>query len=395
MDTTPRLVLDLDVVGGTYREFAHAFRSAAVHYAMKCNDHPGILRKIHSMGGRFEIASYNELRKLVQIGVAPSEVLFSNPVKSVQDISQAARKGVKHFAFDSETELTKLAGYASGRSVYARLATSAAGGAVGSEGKFGVDPDHVVWLMRRAYEVGLRPDGVAFHVGSQMTDPNAWRAPIREVGDIARRLLPYGIRLHMLDVGGGFPAQYEGPPIPSVQAFSDVIMDEVRALPYSMHVALEPGRAMVAKAGKLYASVIGIAERHGVMWAHLDVGAFNGMMESLESGTQLAFPIRDSRMGDNTPLRRYNVTGPTCDSQDTIRFGVPLSRDLQTGDIVAIDCAGAYTISYAAEFNGFVIPVVECIERSRFGVNGYKPLDQADLLMGELGIRLRTAAPPH
>jgi ornithine decarboxylase len=87
---------------------------------------------------------------------------------------------------------------------------------------------------------------------------------------------------------------------------------------------------------------------------HLDVGAFNGMMEALEAQNTLRFPMNDSL--DAPEKQHYHITGPSCDSQDSILFDVPLSRGLKVGDTVYIHTAGAYTTCYASTFNGFSIP---------------------------------------
>jgi ornithine decarboxylase len=77
-------------------------------------------------------------------------------------------------------------------------------------------------------------------------------------------------------------------------------------------------------------------------------------MEALESGNRLRFPVTDSR--PDGPRARYHLTGPTCDSQDTILYDVELSADLAAGDIVHLHVAGAYTCAYASSFNGFPVP---------------------------------------
>jgi len=104
--------------------------------------------------------------------------------------------------------------------------------------------------------------------------------------------------------------------------------------------------------------VLGRARRRGRDWVHVDVGAFNGVMEALETGNRLAYPLSDSRRGIRT---RCHVTGPSCDSQDTILFDTALSGDLTCGDRVYIGSAGAYTTAYASRFNGFDVPRVRCV----------------------------------
>jgi ornithine decarboxylase len=355
---TPELVIDLDAVAEAYRSITSGLPGIAVHYATKCNPHPDVVRRLHGLGSRFEIASAAELELLESLGVAPAEVLYSNPVKPTAHIARAFRAGVWRFAFDSSDEIAKLAEVAPGAAVVVRLSSPRTRSDVPSEGKFGVDPEAAVALMRAARDRGLRPYGVAFHVGSQMLAPDAWSRPLRAVGWVMERLAEHDVRLSMVDLGGGFPARYAASPLPLAE-YATVIRAGLAALPYRVEAVIEPGRAVVAEAGTLVASVIGTALRGGARWAHLDVGAFNGLMESLETGNRLRFPVWDSR--DSAHRDRFHLTGPTCDSQDTILFDVELSADLSVGDHVYLGSTGAYTTVYASTFNGFEVPSVRCV----------------------------------
>lgn len=352
---TPHLQMDLDVVRDRYNDFRHAFSGTQIHYAMKCNPDERVLRTLHAQGSGFEVASAAELDMLIAIGVDPAEVLFSNPVKRSSEIARAHDAGVWRFAADSPLEIEKLARNAPGCAVFLRLATTpSAHNEVASEGKFGISEDHVCDLARLARVLGLKPYGIAFHVGSQMLDPFAWEPAIAAAGRVMRELQHDGIAFVGLDVGGGFPIPYEDELVPAVQEYADVIRKSMDVhLPYDVQCFIEPGRALVAEAGTMVASVVGIAHRNGKRWVHLDVGAFNGMMEALETGNKLRFPLSDSLNGDTSPC---HVTGPSCDSQDTILFDAELSTGLSESDIVNIHCAGAYTTSYASTFNGFEIP---------------------------------------
>jgi ornithine decarboxylase len=350
---TPFLVLDLDRVAAAYLDFTAALPGVKVHYAMKCNPDVRVLERLRGLGGGFEIASAAELRSLVEIGVDPAEVLYSNPVKPAAHVAEAWAAGVWRFAVDGADELAKVAAVAPGAAVYARMRTTVGDSTVPSEGKFGVTPAAAAALLRQARTLGLRPYGLAFHVGSQMLDPAPWAAAVAQAGGVLRELAADGIRLEMLDLGGGFPARYDVQP-PPLTAFGAVVRDALAALPYVPPVlAVEPGRGLVAEAGVMVSTVIGLAERAGRRWVHLDVGAFNGFMEALETGNRLRFPVSDSRGG---PLAVAHLTGPTCDSQDTIMFDVPLAAGLAVDDRVFLHTAGAYTTSYASDFNGFPVP---------------------------------------
>jgi ornithine decarboxylase len=189
-----------------------------------------------------------------------------------------------------------------------------------------------------------------------MLSPGAWDAALRHVGAVPRELAADGIRLDLLDLGGGFPARYADVEPPPLAAFAAAIRAGIVAhLPYRPATpAVEPGRALVAEAGVMVATVIELAERAGRRWVHLDAGAFNGFMEALETGNRLRFPVTDSR---GSALRRpVQLTGPTCDSQETVMVDVPVSADLAVDDRIFVGTAGAYTTSYAIGFNGFAVP---------------------------------------
>jgi ornithine decarboxylase len=350
--------MDLNGVADAYLAMATALPGVAVHYAMKCNGSTPILTRLKSLGCGFEIASATELDDLLAVGVDPAEVLYSNPVKPTRHIVRAYRAGVRQFAFDSEDELDKLVEAAPGAAVNVRLAAHDMDSDVPSEGKFGVDAEAAVALLLGARERGLVPYGIAFHVGSQMMRPRAWDTPLKAVGEIMGKLAADNVFLELVNVGGGFPAHYDVAP-PPLAEYGAVIAAGLAALPYPVRAAAEPGRALVAEAGTLTATVIGTALRSGRRWVHLDVGAFNGLMESLETGNRLRFPVWDSRA---SPAReRCHLTGPTCDSQDTIMFDVEMSAGLRAGDLVYLGSAGAYTTVYASTFNGFGIPTVRCL----------------------------------
>lgn len=347
---TPYLMLDLDRVERAYLGLLDRLDVDAIHYAVKCNPDPRVLATLDRLGCRFQVTSQAELLGLVALGVAPAEVLCSNPVKPVDHIRWAYRAGCWRFAADSVTEVDKLALHAPGSAVYVRLRAAGAG-------RLGVDPATGVDLLCTAARRGLRPYGVTFHVGSQATDPGVWGTAIAGAGAVMTELERAGIRLRMLDVGGGFPARYEGVD-PDLGGHGAAIAAAVARLPYRPRLVAEPGRALVAEAGVLVGTVVGTAVRDGRTWVHLDVGAFNGVMEALATGAARAFPVSDSRRG--RPLSCH-LAGPTCDSRDTLRLDVPLSAGLTVGDRVYLGTAGAYTTAQVSGFNGVDLPHTWCV----------------------------------
>ena len=362
---TPFLAGDLRMVADRFQRFARALPRVRAHYAVKCNSAPEILRTAAQQGAGFEVASIGELRMLQAIGVDPADVLYSNTVKPASHIAQASEAGLWRFAADSEGELHKIARVAPGSAVYIRIRVDDSGSVFPLSRKFGAEAHHARALLQEAKRLGLQPYGLTFHVGSQCAATSAWRQAIASAGRIMRNLQQDGIRLEMLDLGGGFPARY-GDAVPSIEQIGEVIeaaLDEL--LPYEpLLIVAEPGRHMVAETAVMVASVLGREERAGEEWLYLDVGAYNGLMETQQTVGQWRFPLWTSR-ADHGAVEHvpYTVTGPSCDSSDTMFYGASLPVTMSEDDRVFIASAGAYTLSYASSFNGFPPPATHFIER--------------------------------
>jgi ornithine decarboxylase len=362
---TPFLAGDLCMVADRFQRFARAMPRVRAHYAVKCNSAPEILRTARAEGAGFEIASIGELRMLQAVGVDPADVLYSNTVKPASHIAEAAEAGLWRFAADSEGELHKIARVAPGSAVYIRVRVDDSGSIFPLSRKFGAEAHHARALLQEAKRIGLQPYGLTFHVGSQCAATSAWRQAIASAGRIMRNLQPDGIRLEMLDLGGGFPARY-GDAVPTIEQIGNVIetaLDEL--LPYEpLLIVAEPGRHMVAETAVMVASVLGREERAGEEWLYLDVGAYNGLMETQQTVGQWRFPLWSSR-ADHGAVEQvpYTITGPSCDSSDTMFYGASLPVTMSEGDRLYIASAGAYTLSYASSFNGFPPPTTYFLGR--------------------------------
>jgi hypothetical protein len=119
-----------------------------------------------------------EVQACLSAGAAPTDLLYSNPVKRTSDIAAARQEGVRRFVADSDGEIAKLAVAAPGAEVLIRIGTSGEGSDWPLSGKFGCAPKEAVALLRQAADLGLGAAGIAFHVGSQQRDPSRWQAPI-------------------------------------------------------------------------------------------------------------------------------------------------------------------------------------------------------------------------
>lgn len=222
--------------------------------------------------------------------------------------------------------------------------------------KFGCDTEMVAELLRAAVRLGLRAQGVSFHVGSQQTDPTQWDAPLDACAAIFTTLLRDGIALTSVNVGGGFPARYCRPVLPIVD-YAACIRNSLRrhfgeAVP---RLVIEPGRYLVAEAGVIQTEVLLVSQRSRRgehRWVYIDCGMFGGLAETM--GEAIRYRVcAPSRCGAMTPAV---LAGPTCDSADILYERTPVAppEDLTAGDRLQLLATGAYTFTYASVgFNGF------------------------------------------
>lgn len=354
--TTPCIVVDLDRVRAQYRKLAENFPFAEIFYAVKANPAPEILASLAGLAAAFDLASDGEIERCFSLGIPAARFSFGNTIKRQHDIERAYAGGVRLFAFDSEGELDKIARAAPGSAVFCRLAVPGRGAEWPLTRKFGCHPEMATALLLRAKERGVRPVGVSFHVGSQQTDPEAWRDAIGMAQTVFVACSRRGLTLDLLNLGGGLPAHYRTP-VPPLARYAEVIDTALQAnFGHSRpRTIIEPGRYMVGDAGVLRARVLLVAQksRHAKQrWVYLDAGRYNGLPETLDE--RIHYRLRTAR--DGAALGPVILAGPTCDSTDILyeRAGYELPLDLAIGDAIDFLSAGAYTASYASvEFNGF------------------------------------------
>ncbi|MDI6873059.1 type III PLP-dependent enzyme [Candidatus Solincola sp.] len=352
---TPFLVFDISRVMDNYLLFRRLLNGAEIFYPVKCNDHPLLLGLLRDWDSGFEAASWAEIRSLLAMGVEPDRIIFGAPIKAEEHIASAWRAGVKIYAFDSREEVEKLARSAPGARVYLRISVPDLGASVFPlSGKFGAplhDAHRLLWFARRK---GLRPVGLSFHVGSQCLDPSAWWLAVAAAARVWEGAAKQGMKLEFLNLGGGIPVSYRLP-VPDKEVFISHINLALRGhFQKPPRVLVEPGRAMVGDAAVMVATVIGKAHRQGMDWVYIDAGTYQGLVEAVQEKERFSYQVYAEGKG---PLRRYNVGGPTCDSEDVVAREVILP-ELRCGDRVYILNAGAYSNVCATEFNGFSPPEV-------------------------------------
>lgn len=356
---SPCLILDVDIVEQAFHGLSAALPDAHIYYAVKANPAPEVLARLQALGSNFDVASRREIEMCLAQGTSSNRISFGNTIKKESDIAFAHAVGVDLFAFDSEAELEKLARSAPGAKVYARILMECEGADWPLSRKFGCAPAMAADLLIRARDMGLVPWGVSFHVGSQQTNPAAFDYAVSVAAGVFARVHEAGIRLGLLNVGGGFPSRYQHD-VPTHTAYGDAIRNAVtrhiEARGFGRpDVIVEPGRGMVGDAGVIQAEVVLISRKDDTdprRWVYLDIGKFSGLAETMEEAIKYRFVTPH----DGGPTGPVVLAGPTCDSADILyeKADYCLPLDLAVGDKVFILTTGAYTTTYSSVcFNGF------------------------------------------
>ncbi len=354
---TPFLVIDLEKIKKNYEKLQKFFPYAKQYYAVKANPGNEVIELLRDLGSNFDVASIFELDKVLDLGVSPDRISYGNTIKKSEHVKYAYNKGIRIFATDSESDLRNIAVVAPKSKVFFRILTESSETADWPlSRKFGCHPDMIIDLVILASRLGLEPYGISFHVGSQQHDIGAWDSAISKVKYIFNWLSEHeGIELKMINMGGGFPANYLSK-TNTIDVYAREITrylkeDFSEGLP---EIILEPGRSMVGDSGVLVSEVVLISRKARtalVRWVYTDVGKFSGLIETLDES--IKYPVYCEKKGETEEVI---IAGPTCDSQDIMyentSYQFPLN--LAIGDRLYWLTTGAYTSSYSAiEFNGF------------------------------------------
>lgn len=351
----PTLVIDTDAIVQRYDALARGLGRAHVHYAVKANPEPEIIAALVAQGAGFDAASRAEIELCLAQGARSENISFGNTIKRASDIAFAHASGITLFAADAEEELEKIADNAPGAEVYIRLLVEASSADWPLSRKFGCAPGKARSLMARARELGLRPVGLSFHVGSQTRQAAMWAPVLDQVAEVWHAVRGEGFDLQLLNIGGGFPAFYDDAveaPTPYAAQVMAMVKARFGEVPQIM---AEPGRGLVAEAGAIVAEVLLVSRKSDSdlhRWVYLDIGKFSGLAETMDEAIRYAF-VTDR---DHEPTGACILAGPSCDSADVLyeRQPVQLPLGLRAGDRIVIRSCGAYTSTYASVgFNGF------------------------------------------
>lgn len=355
---TPFYYYDLDILRCTLDLVKKESELAGykVHYAVKANANPRILKIISSYGFGADCVSWNEISCAISAGFKPSEIVFAGVGKTDKDISAALRDNIFCFNCESMPEIEVIDQLASRQNKTARIAlrinpyieahthkyiTTGI-----EESKFGINTWEIEEVVKRVSSFNnVKLIGMHFHIGSQITLMSVFKSLCARINELQEWFTSRSIQLEIINVGGGLGIDYENPEKgPRFQEYFSLLNEFIDVLPGQI-LHLEPGRSIIGQCGSLISRVLFIKNGSNTMFAIIDAGMTDLIRPALY---QAHHKIENLTSKGN--IYRYDVVGPVCESADT--FGKFLELpETHRGDIIAIRSAGAYGEAMASRYN--------------------------------------------
>lgn len=388
---TPCYVYSAEAILSRFRAYDAAFGETphTVCYAVKANGNLAILQLLAREGAGFDIVSGGELYRVLQAGGDPAKVVFSGVGKKREEIEYALENGIFSFNSESEPELTWISAAAVKLGKKARVALRVNPDVDAStheyistglkEHKFGIDIALAEGVYRRTSELpGLTLDNVSCHIGSQILNPSSLLEAMDRVLSLVERLRAQGIAITHVDLGGGLGVAYKpGDETPSIEEYVGHIVSKTKGR--GLHVAIEPGRSLVAEAGVLLSRVLLDKENGEKLFVIVDAAMNDLMRPSLYKAHHEIETVREQVPG--SPTRKADIVGPVCESGDFLAKDRELPL-LAPGDLIAIRNAGAYGFVMASNYNSRPRAAEVLIEGAAWRIARERE-SLADLVRGE------------
>lgn len=345
-----------------------------LHYAVKACNTLAVLRLLRGQGLGMDVVSGGELERARLAGCPMAHVSFAGVGKTREEIDRALALGVAQFNVESGDELERLLHAAQAMNTTARYclrinpnvdARTHRYTTTGKhENKFGVDVETAVSLLARFTGArGLKFLGFHAHLGSPIYSADPYREGLAVLLALTARVESLGHRVRVLDIGGGFGADYTTgrSPLPDDYAAAIVpMLAPLAARPGGgVKIILEPGRSIAADAGLLLTRLQYLKHGRTKTFAIADAGMQTLIRPALYEAFHFVWPARvppaliPPRLAETLDLpglRRYDVVGPVCESGDFLALGRDLPP-LAQGDLLAVFTAGAYGMTMSSTYN--------------------------------------------
>lgn len=358
---TPFYFYDLRLLERTVKEIRRTARDPRfkVHYAIKANANPGILRTIQAAGFGVDCVSGWEIEAALEAGFRGDRIVFAGVGKSDAEIRTALEADIECFNIESEPELRVISEIATEMGKTARVAirvnpnidahTHAYITTGLAENKFGINLEQLESIIDLAGSLpAIELRGLHFHIGSQITETEPFVMLCETINRLQDEYEQKGVKFSLINVGGGLGIDYAHPerhPIPDFEAYFTTFHNHLRLRP-EQELHFELGRSIVAQCGSLITRVLYVKQGTSKRFAIVDAG----MSDLIRPALYSAHHKIENISNPNGELHHYDVVGPICESSD--RFGESETLpEVRRGDMLALRSAGAYGEIMASRYN--------------------------------------------
>ncbi|NXY26425.1 AZIN2 inhibitor, partial [Atrichornis clamosus] len=359
-------VADLGDIVKKHLCFLKALPRVKPYFPVKCNGSEGVIRLLAELGAGFACANKAEITRVQGIGVPGDKIFYSSPCKQVAHIRYAANHGVRLMAFDNEVELSKVArSHPRARMLLGITAESIP--SAHPSMTFGTTLKSCRHLLETAKEQAVEVVGISFHLGSRGLEPPAFAqavAAAQLVFDMGSEL---GYRMHLLDIGGGFPGTED-----TRASFAEMAAGINSALDLyfpegcGVDIVARPGRYYVTSAFTLAVSITASEEvpteqpgSDGRWDSRMDPPVCPSPPEPSPCSPAEEEPGSKKSLVPcpEDPWHSSSLRGPPGHAEDRIADGLELPQ-LHVGDWLVFGNMGAYTITSPSLLGGCPQPQV-------------------------------------
>ncbi len=327
-----------------------------VAYAVKANPNGAVLRTLAAEGLGADVVSGGEYRRARAAGIDPDKIVFSGVGKTEKEMRLALQDGLQQFNLESlpEADMLSEVALSMGRVApvafrvnpdidagsHAKISTGAA------HNKFGISIGEVPGACARVSALpGLRLNGLAVHIGSQLTRLAPLEAAFRKLGTMIAQLRAEGQEIRTADLGGGLGLHYDPSAAepPSIEDYGAMVAQVTKG--WDVRLIFEPGRLIVGEAGVLLTEVVRVKPGVNQPFVVLDAAMNDLLRPSLYDAWHGIDPVRPKA---NNMVA--DVVGPVCETGDTFAIARDMA-EVEAGDLMIIRTAGAYAATMASTYN--------------------------------------------
>lgn len=380
--STPFYLYSKTTIEEHYNKLSTAFAglNPLICFSVKNCSNLHILKVLKDLGAGMDVVSGGELFRATQIGTDPSKIVFAGVGKSEEEIRSAIETDIGWINIESEEELRVIHQVALDMNKSVNVAirinpnvydprTHQKTNTGIQDSKFGIDMLQAKRLYTEFKDSHfMKLTGVHIHIGSPIYSSEPYQKAIVKVLDFIEELKSEGVKIKMIDIGGGYLAHYNGEePVTDWKEYGNDIVPLLKEFADNGgQIILEPGRSITANSGILVAKVL--YRKQGVYkkFVIVNTGMSHLIRPAFYDAYHFIWPVKtakDYEVAQNRVIPqeleaqfdKYDVVGPICESSDYLAKDRALPQ-MEQGDLIAVFTAGSYAMSMASQYNSIPRP---------------------------------------